>query len=289
MEFPEDTNSESRELYNASISKLNLEALRRVATEYRGIRCVGCEAIAQGGYNTVFLLKFEDGHELIARLGGSRSGQDEGVREDILTHRLKSEVVTMRYIETQTSIPIPHIHLVEYDAQNSVGTRFMLMDKIAGSTLNEVWDAFTPEEREQVVRQLVGFQAELLKLEFPAIGSLLDDQGTLGPLSRSCSYPSLLSLDCGPFKTTKDSGVPENPENWQKQRKETANLSGGLEDTPIEDAREWLRLLHEGIRGLRDDILDKPESPFVLFHDDFQWSNALVSPEDPTKLVGILD
>lgn len=46
-------NSESRELYNASISKFNLEALQRVATEYRGIRCVGCEAIAQGGYNTV--------------------------------------------------------------------------------------------------------------------------------------------------------------------------------------------------------------------------------------------
>ncbi len=83
--------------------------------------------------------------------------------------------------------------------------------------------------------------------------------------------------------------VQENPDNWREQRKETANLSGGLEDTSIEDGREWLRLLYEGIRGLRDDILDPPESPFVLFHDDFQWSNVLVSPEDPTKLVGILD
>lgn len=136
-------------------------------------------------------------------------------------------------------------------------------------------------------------------MEFPAIGSLLDDQDTLGPLSRSCSYPSLLSLDCGPFKTTKEyllanvsaelKLVQENPENWRKQRNETANLSGGLEDTLIEDAREWLRLLHEGIRGLRNDLLDPPENPFVFFHDDFQWSNVLVSPEDPTKLVGILD
>ncbi len=53
MEFPEDMNSESRELYNASISRFNLEALQRVATEYRGVHCVDCEAIAQGGYNTV--------------------------------------------------------------------------------------------------------------------------------------------------------------------------------------------------------------------------------------------
>ncbi len=36
----------------------------------------------------------------------------------------------MRYVETHTSIPIPHIHLVEYDAQNCVGTRFILMDKV---------------------------------------------------------------------------------------------------------------------------------------------------------------
>ncbi len=53
MEFPENMNSESRELYNASTSKFNFEALQRVATEYRRIYYVGCEAIAQGGYNTV--------------------------------------------------------------------------------------------------------------------------------------------------------------------------------------------------------------------------------------------
>ncbi|SJL08364.1 uncharacterized protein ARMOST_11727 [Armillaria ostoyae] len=74
MEFPENMNSESRELYKSSIFKFNLEALQRVATEYRGIRRESCKAITQGGYNTVFLLAFEDGHELIARLGGSRSG-----------------------------------------------------------------------------------------------------------------------------------------------------------------------------------------------------------------------
>ncbi len=36
----------------------------------------------------------------------------------------------MRYVETHTSIPISHVHIAEYDAQNSVGTRFMLMDKV---------------------------------------------------------------------------------------------------------------------------------------------------------------
>ncbi len=48
----------------------------------------------------VFLLKFEDGHELIARLGGSRSGQDEGVPEDILMHRIKSEVMSYDLVVT---------------------------------------------------------------------------------------------------------------------------------------------------------------------------------------------
>lgn len=195
----------------------------------------------------------------------------------------------MRYVEIHTSILVPHVHLAEFDVHNVVGTRFMLMDSIVGPSLDEVWDRLTPKGHEQAIRQLCGFQSELLKLEFPAIGSLLDEHGTLGPLSRSCMYPSLLGLDCGPFKTTKEyllanvSAEPkliqETPENWREQRKDLQNLSGGLDDTSLEDAHEWLRLLYEGVQGLRDDILDLPESPFVLFHDDFfsgrMWSFRL--------------
>ncbi|KAK0241082.1 kinase-like domain-containing protein [Armillaria nabsnona] len=217
MEFLHNENS--RERYHAPISKFSFDALQQMASEHRGVQCVGYEAIAQGGYNT-------DGQELIARLSGSRSGQDDGVPEEILSYHMKSEVATMRYVETHTSIRIPRVHLAEFDSANAVGTRFMLMDRIVGSSLGKVWPTLQPEGHETVVRQLAGFQAELLKLEFPVLGSMSEDRKAL-----------------------------------------TA----------------------EGVKGLQDDILDPPDNPYVLFHDDFKWANVLVSAEDPPQVVGLLD
>ncbi|SJK98174.1 uncharacterized protein ARMOST_01435 [Armillaria ostoyae] len=296
MEFLHNENS--RERYHSSISKFNFDAPQKRALEHRGVQCVGYEAIAQGGYNTVFLLSFEDGQELIARLSGSRSGQDDSVPEEILSYRMKSEVATMRYVEAHTSIPIPHIHLAEFDSTNAVGTRFMLMDRIVGSSLGKVWHTLQPEGRETVVRQLAGFQAELLKLEFPVLGSIIDEQGTVGPLSRSCTRPPLLGLECGPFKSTKDYMLAniyaelklvQERHQEQKQSEDRKALTGGLGDASLEDAQKWLSLLAEGVKGLQDGVLDPPDNPYILFHDDFKWANVLVSAEDPPQVVGLLD
>ncbi|PBK58812.1 hypothetical protein ARMSODRAFT_1027935 [Armillaria solidipes] len=283
-------NESSREHYHASISKFNFDALQQRASEHRGVQCIGYETIAQGGYNTVstfiaewlksgygkltifsevFLLSFEDGQELIARLSGSRSGQDDGVPDEILSYRMKSEVATMRYVEAHTSIPIPHIHLAEFDSTNAVRTRFMLMDR--------------PEGRETV---------------FPVLGSFIYEQGTVGPLSRSCTRPPLLGLDCGPFKSTKDyilaniyaeMKLVQERHQEQKQSEDRKALTGGLGDASLEDEQKWLSLLAEGVKGLQDDALDPPHNPYVLFHDDFKWANVLVSAEDPPQVVGLLD
>lgn len=82
--------------------------------------------------------------------------------------------------------------------------------------------------------------------------------------------------------------VQERPQDWQKQR-EVGKYCGGLEDTSLEDAQNWLSLLAEGISGLQDDILDPPDNPYVLFHDDFQLANIVVSADNPSKVVGLLD
>ncbi|KAJ7801275.1 hypothetical protein B0H14DRAFT_2615483 [Mycena olivaceomarginata] len=98
--------------------------------------------------------------------------------------------------------------------------------------------------------QLADFRAQLLTLTFPIIGCLVDDNGTVGPLGLSCTYPFMLKKNNrGPFASSKD-----------------------------------FLLAH----ALPADQL-VPTETFVLFRDDFNSGNILVSWSDPTEVVGILD
>ncbi|PBK88458.1 hypothetical protein ARMGADRAFT_1015922 [Armillaria gallica] len=154
----------------------------------------------------------------------------------------------MRYVETHTSTPIPRVHLAEFDSTNAVGTRFMLMDRIVGSSLGKVWPTLQPEGRETVVRQLAGsFQAELLKLEFPVLGSVVDEQGIVGSLSCSCTHPPLLGLKCGPFKSTKDYMLAniyaelklvQERYKEKKQCEDRKALTDCLGDTSLQDTQK---------------------------------------------------
>lgn len=60
-----------------------------------------------------------------------------------------------------------------------------------------------------------------------------------------------------------------------------------MEDISPAYAITWFQLFSEGLQGLPFD--DPPEFPFVLYHDDFDTHNILVSHSDPTMVVGILD
>ncbi|KAK0196025.1 hypothetical protein F5146DRAFT_1133491 [Armillaria mellea] len=206
-------NESSRERDYVAISKSNFDALQKRASESRGVQCVGCEAIAQGGYNTVFRLTFEDGQEFIARLSGSRSGHNDGVPDEIIAYHMKSDVCPSGAacfhelnISTgshcDTSKPIP-LFLFHPSIQPNL-TRTTVLERVSCSWTGYGRPIFSPgtfmytphpEDHKKVVCRLSEFQAELLKLEFPGIGSLLDEQGTVGPLSRPCIRPPLLSFD----------------------------------------------------------------------------------------------
>jgi hypothetical protein len=49
-------------------------------------------------YRQVFILTFEDGTDIVARLNGSSTRQDEDIADDLLAHRTASEVRTRIYV-----------------------------------------------------------------------------------------------------------------------------------------------------------------------------------------------
>ncbi|KAJ7449150.1 kinase-like domain-containing protein [Mycena galericulata] len=282
------------------IASFDLEALKAQATRSMGKKCTGCSPISQGGFNTVFILTFEDGSDIIARLNGSAIAQDENFPVEDVTQRFVSEVATLRYVKQHTSIPVPKVYYAESDFDNPVRTRYMLMERISGQSLTAPWNKLSAEGRRKVVAQLADLQSQLLKLEFSNIGCLIDEAGTVGPLGLSCTYPFVLRDDNrGPFASSKEfllahvrselDLLMNHTDEWNQQRTKWAFLNGGFDDIPRQYAIKWFQLLLDGINSLPLELLDPPENAFVLFHDDFDTGNILVSHNDPTEVVGILD
>ncbi len=78
------------------------------------------------------------------------------------------------------------------------------------------------------------------------------------------------------------------PEEWTEQRRKQDVCNGGFDNMSRDHAIRWFQLLLDGIKALPADQICRTET-FVLFHDDFNSGNILVSWSDPAEVVGILD
>ncbi|KAJ5629939.1 hypothetical protein N7528_003596 [Penicillium herquei] len=84
---------------------------------------VSCEK-KEGGFNRVFIFTMDDGSRVIARLPFVISGPAR------LT--TASEVATIHYLETNTSIPVPKILAWNDDATNDIGSEYIIMECMPG-------------------------------------------------------------------------------------------------------------------------------------------------------------
>ncbi|KAJ7868035.1 kinase-like domain-containing protein [Mycena olivaceomarginata] len=291
LDHPEHSLAVSRVLASFDLQSLEYEATRVMKKA-----CIGSYPIAQGGFNTVFVLTFEDGTDVIARLARSAFNDNAECTEDALTHSFFSEVATLAFVKHHTSIPVPEVYHVESSAGNPVGARYMIMERILGHPLGTTWYTMSSQQRQQVVTQLAGMEAELLSTTFPVIGCLVDASGTVGPLGLSSTYPFALSDPYrGPFASSKDFLVAhvcseltllnETPEEWARQRAWWSNINGGVNDISVSYASQWFQLLLDGINALAPEEFEPQH--FSLFHDDFDMKNILVS--DGGTVVGIID
>ncbi|KAJ7488568.1 hypothetical protein B0H11DRAFT_2013032 [Mycena galericulata] len=144
--------------YSLAVSRVlasfDLQSLEDEATRVMKKGCIGSYPIAQGGFNTVFVLTFEDGTDVIARLARSAFNDNAECTEDGLTHSFFSEVATLAFVKHHTSIPVPEVYHVESSAGNPVGARYILMEQILGHPLGTTWYTMSSQQRQQVVTQL---------------------------------------------------------------------------------------------------------------------------------------
>ncbi|KAI1101375.1 kinase-like protein [Jackrogersella minutella] len=174
-----------------------------------------------------------------------------------------TEAATMQFVAKNTSIPVPRVYC-SFVFRNRA---YIVMDRIEGVALGNVWAKLSEADRESILAQLRRMLQELRAIQPPpgtgvescVGGSLCDPR-----MSRSCPR-------FGPFKTIEDF------HSW---------LRGGLkpEDMPDDltdrEEQDWKVFKEMAVRQ------DRPWPAPVFTHADLNPFNILVRG---SQVVGIID
>jgi hypothetical protein len=139
------------------LKKAAAKSVNRPTSDIKSFR-----KIAEGGFNRVFDISMKDGSSILARLPYPST----------LPRRLAvaSEVATLDFVRGY-GIPTPRV--LGYSAhENAVGAEYILMEKLPGKPLGDVWFDLSEQERLKVLLQIVKLETKLFHIDLPASGSI---------------------------------------------------------------------------------------------------------------------
>jgi hypothetical protein len=119
--------------------------------------------IAEGGFNRIFQATCSDGRQVLARLPYPSTAPKH--------YTVASEVATMEYLQLN-QIPVPRVYGWSSTTSNTVGAEYIIMEKLDGMTVGDIWFALSFKERYKVVEQIVQLEKKLFSLQLPANGSI---------------------------------------------------------------------------------------------------------------------
>lgn len=151
--------SERRLVFNVSeLKKAVAKCLCQPESEVKEIL-----KLAEGGFNRVFQLTMKDGSEVIARLPYPSTQPKK--------FAIASEVATLEVVQSH-GIPVPKILHYSADAENPVGSEFIIMEKIPGRPLGDQWFSLSEDQRLKVISEIVRIEVNLSKIDLPTYGSI---------------------------------------------------------------------------------------------------------------------
>ncbi|KAE8357814.1 kinase-like domain-containing protein [Aspergillus caelatus] len=254
----------------------------------------------------------DDGNEVIAKIPCPNAGPPS------LT--TASEVATLKFLRSKTSIRVPEVLAWSSDAANAVGAEFIIMEKIKGIALSEIWEAMNTLERYKIIDQIVQIEKELAHISFPAYGSLFLRESlpatyrqyplppNLDPEGLFCIGPSCkrtwwhgnfidinqpISEDMGPwvrFSEYASSIVQREFAHIAKARDEVQRqLHNFDESQSIVEYENLLEKVNMILPVLSHDTRVTDVSNSVIWHTDLHLGNIFVSLNEPSIVEGIID
>nr|GAT53085.1 predicted protein [Mycena chlorophos] len=208
-------------------AEVNLDGLQKYAEQFMGRNVTGVHFFGGGLFNIIFLVTFGDGTDILARLRipvlEFLPFRNPFSVVPNVAASLESEMATYRFLERETTIPVPHVH-GGFTNPDIAGMPLMLIERARGIMIPDLAEC-PPQYLQAIAAQLARFENELCKVSFPAVGCLTDD-ATVGPLVEELSLP-IIPADHGPFATSRDfvfayiddlQGQLDRVNEWQQRR-----------------------------------------------------------------------
>ncbi|EZF76977.1 hypothetical protein H105_01799 [Trichophyton soudanense CBS 452.61] len=269
--------------------KFNFSLLcETVAKIYPGASKVNSYEKKEGGYNRVFIFTLDNGKKVVAKVATPVAGPPR------LT--TNSEVVTVAYLRSKASLPIPEILLWSDDPSNPVGIEYIMQEHADGVDLHEHWPEMDIVQHMQCTKELSLRIRGMSSLDFPAYGNLyfadapieeklkipFDNGFCIGP------YCSPLFWNCGAGESDIYKGLNANRGPWRDLKEYSAGLiDTALSRLPKEQPADD-RLPFRGTIQEHSDLIDACRKSMNILIEDGR-RNIYDSPDDLTKVTGLID
>ena len=149
-------------------------------------------------------------------------------------HKTESEVATIAYLRANTSIPVPQVFAWDSDRSNELHFEWILMAKIDGVPLFDVWRKVPWEKKLELTGTIAGMIKQLRDRKFNCIGALYFKSA----IERETSKPEIaqasdaLQFGSGGDKTrVADCGLGEDKDQHEPKRSTMSNGAGN-DDAP---------------------------------------------------------
>ncbi|KAH0848892.1 phosphotransferase enzyme family protein [Fonsecaea pedrosoi] len=294
--------------------KFDMNELVKIAAQSVGARyCASVQKCPDGMYNKSFVLTMDDGQEVIAKVPNSNAG--------VRHYTTASEVATMDFVRNTLQTPVPKVYAWSSTADNAIGAEYIIMEKMPGAQLSEVWNHMKIGDKMQLRLNLALYQAKWLSISFCQFGALYynedldkvrseghlyinqkgekvqDSRFAIGPMTgRDWSDCGRAALQCdrGPWLTSseyhKAVGLRELTATLSIKPlpKQTVMVCGpGLY---LPSAAKKSAAIESYLK-IYDVLL--PDDPTItaptLWHHDLHEENIFVDGKNPTKILGIID
>lgn len=186
---------EMGELVHTGISSPDISVIRSLAMKH-----------LPGSYDTMDVAFFAEGSfNKLYCVSSPHLPQDYLIRValpvDPFFNR-ESEVATLAYIRKYTSIPVPKVLAFCSSSESELGFEWILMEKIGGVPLSDIWDEMPVEAKESLPTEICGYLKSHQDLQFIKIGSLYfslvrERVGTRDFGGTLQAIPTNTTLDCG--------------------------------------------------------------------------------------------
>ncbi|PVH92051.1 hypothetical protein DM02DRAFT_722216 [Periconia macrospinosa] len=271
----------------------NVEALQRAAEASVGNKhgkVISTQKLAEGGFNRVFILKLQDGFEMIAKIPYHIARPEY--------YATASEAATLTFLRSK-DIPVPEVYDYSATVENPVGVR-----------LATKWADLQDLEIRRLAHSFVELEKKIFEIPFSATGSLYfkkdvpsslqaplyaeehadeTEQFCIGPIADYMFWygrRAALELNRGPWKGHVEylQSIAKKEIDWTQRYGEPMEPDFPHNDLGlgVQRPEEYLKLL-EYCQLLTPHLLPKdPTHPFnqpTLRHPDLTPGNIFISPE----------